>query len=587
MKTMRTIKNFTSLRWSMVILLLIASNLSMKSDVVVNSKGKCGLKDEEGNLIVDYKFDYISPFNSEGLSLVSKGHKFGYINLSGEEILPIKYDYIYPFYDGVAQIQEKKLVGLIDKHANLVLKPTYSTIGKFNNRNITWAIRTVEDSKKKIYIINKSGDKILQPQYSLSFVLSDGSSTSCQNIDMTDKRATYIVDASYIKHIRTYYDLEGNVVFSSKNLNEISKSIFGKKFNSDKSSSSFVDFIIKDDVLLLTLNMKNSSQQGTYTIAYVYYDLKKQRVITNYSFDMSEQLVQHYEQTKQKYRTFNNWAKKNAVGINYLIAHPFNEGYARINISDGVGIEDIMINKEGNVVMKYPECSDYENGLIYIKNQHNQFGILNINQQVVIPAIYDSIRIYENDKYAVLSHGKWGVVNSQNDTIIPLLYNDININNEGVIALKNDTNWSIYYQDTIVYDCPMEVTPYLYGKTVLLQSYGHIQLYDLRKQKLSRLYSGYSAIYPAPSIHGGVCFEVYDKFSNNQKVYGYLNAYTEVVLPIIFDDAEFAYQIYTIYQDLPVQSFTEIDIHRLMLKSSLMTRKYDIDAQIPEEDWGY
>ena len=57
MKTMRTIKNFTSLRWSMVILLLIASNLSMKSDVVVNSKGKCGLKDEEGNLRLNIKIN--------------------------------------------------------------------------------------------------------------------------------------------------------------------------------------------------------------------------------------------------------------------------------------------------------------------------------------------------------------------------------------------------------------------------------------------------------------------------------------------------------------------------------------------------
>ena len=586
MKKNAILKTICLQPWLLLVFLFMTS-MPMVADVVVNKQGKCGYEDEDGNLIVKHNYDYISPFNADGLALVAKNNKFGFINLSGDEILPIKYDYISPFNEGFAQIKAKNRIGLIDQYAKLILKPSYSTIGKFNDRNITWAIRT-PNTKNTIYLINKHGKTILPPKYRLSFVLSDGSFTGCQNIDLTNKKATYIVETSHLKYFRTYYDLDGNIVFEPKTFNNIYKSIFKKTIDLNYCSSTFFDFIVKDDVLLLTLNRKNSPKHNNYTIAYVYYDLKKQCIIANYTFDMDCSLVQNYEQTKISYNTFRDWANDNMVNSAYIEAHPFNEGYARVTNADSSNVQDVIIDKEGHVVTKWAECTDYTNGLMRVKNQDNLFGIINTDQQTIIPVIYDSIQICTNGNYIVLSKGHRGVLNNQNDTIIPICYNDIKMNDAGVFALKSDTNWSILYQDTIVFKCSMEATPHLYGKTILLESYNHIQVYDIRKQQLSKLYSGFSAIYtPTPTHHGGLCFEVYEKIADNHKIYGYVNAHAEVVLPIIFQDESVARKMYSKYVNTPIKHFTEIDTHRLKLESSLISRKYEITTQIPKEDWGY
>ena len=109
MKKNAILKTICLQPWLLLVFLFMTS-MPMVADVVVNKQGKCGYEDEDGNLIVKHNYDYISPFNADGLALVAKNNKFGFINLSGDEILPIKYDYISPFNEGFAQIKAKNRI---------------------------------------------------------------------------------------------------------------------------------------------------------------------------------------------------------------------------------------------------------------------------------------------------------------------------------------------------------------------------------------------------------------------------------------------------------------------------------------------
>ena len=127
----------------------------MAADVLVNNQGKFGYADENGKLVVGYKYSYIGSFDENGLALVMKGSKCGMINRDGVEILPAIYDNITEFDHGVAQIKKGKKVGLIDANARIILKPTYLEIGKFNSQNITWA--TKDKNKINYSVIDITG----------------------------------------------------------------------------------------------------------------------------------------------------------------------------------------------------------------------------------------------------------------------------------------------------------------------------------------------------------------------------------------------------------------------------------------------
>ena len=117
--------------WLILAIVFGLISTPVAADVLVNNHGKYGYADENGKLIVGYKYSYIGSFDENGLALVMKGNKSGLINQDGVEILPATYDKITKFDHGVAQITKGKKVGLIDENANIILKPTYLEIGKY------------------------------------------------------------------------------------------------------------------------------------------------------------------------------------------------------------------------------------------------------------------------------------------------------------------------------------------------------------------------------------------------------------------------------------------------------------------------
>lgn len=92
----------------------VDSSISLEGDyqyLFVNNKGEIALDLSE--------YDSVRPF-SEGLAIVERDGKFGYVDQSGEVVVPIKYSDAYDFKNGLAEIDGDYNYLAIDKEGNPV-----------------------------------------------------------------------------------------------------------------------------------------------------------------------------------------------------------------------------------------------------------------------------------------------------------------------------------------------------------------------------------------------------------------------------------------------------------------------------------
>lgn len=76
--------------------------------------------DNKGEVVLDLsKYDTAKPF-SEGLAVVERKGKFGYINTAGEVVIPIKYDYAGDFLNGQADVETPSDYLVIDKEGQVI-----------------------------------------------------------------------------------------------------------------------------------------------------------------------------------------------------------------------------------------------------------------------------------------------------------------------------------------------------------------------------------------------------------------------------------------------------------------------------------
>ncbi len=66
---------------------------------VVNKDGKWGFIDKTGKVVIPLQYDYASNF-SEGLALVKKDGKSGFVDKTGKAVIPLQYDDSYGFSEG-------------------------------------------------------------------------------------------------------------------------------------------------------------------------------------------------------------------------------------------------------------------------------------------------------------------------------------------------------------------------------------------------------------------------------------------------------------------------------------------------------
>ena len=90
-------------------------------------EGKYGIIDSDGNVIVDFEYDFIFPFE-DGLALVVKGSLMGAIDEFGTIIVPIIYDQIGDFFKGLAEVKIKEKWGVINTSGEIIIPLEYEKV---------------------------------------------------------------------------------------------------------------------------------------------------------------------------------------------------------------------------------------------------------------------------------------------------------------------------------------------------------------------------------------------------------------------------------------------------------------------------
>jgi hypothetical protein len=133
----------------------ISNGLFAVSRETYNSKiVKWAIIDVNGNQITDFEFDHIDNYFVEGLCLVWKDNKKGFINLSGDIVIECKYNDARRFNNGYAQFDR----GFLDKdgkeyHIPFSYGSIYNSEGEF---------ASVKKDNYKWIVINKKCEPIFE-----------------------------------------------------------------------------------------------------------------------------------------------------------------------------------------------------------------------------------------------------------------------------------------------------------------------------------------------------------------------------------------------------------------------------------------
>lgn len=151
----------------------------------IEINNKFGYIDKAGKVMIKPEFDYAKSF-SEGIAVVRIGInpntdliKYGFINKKGEILWPSKnnedeiiegynYDYAESFSDGLALVRKNGKTGYIDKNGDVVIDFKFSDASSFSND-----IAAVVIDGKRGYI-NKRGEFVIKPQYLEAQSFNDG-----------------------------------------------------------------------------------------------------------------------------------------------------------------------------------------------------------------------------------------------------------------------------------------------------------------------------------------------------------------------------------------------------------------------------
>ena len=128
---------------------------------------KWGYIDKMGKYVIPLQFDYAYNF-ADGVALVQKGSKWGGIDNTGKYVIPLQFDYAYNFADGVALVQKGKKWGYIDKTGKYLIPLQFDDAFDFVN-----GMALAKKGTKWGYI-NKTGKYVIPPQFENVDGFADG-----------------------------------------------------------------------------------------------------------------------------------------------------------------------------------------------------------------------------------------------------------------------------------------------------------------------------------------------------------------------------------------------------------------------------
>ena len=353
------------------------------------------------------KYDKVSMFN-EGVAIVQKDGKYGYINKLGEEIIPCKYDKAEEFYNGLAVVGEMVtkdsfIYGCINLDDEMVIPLKYDNIGGFKLNQVTPA-----RFKDKEGAIDVNGIVVIPFEYKLvAHFFEDMALVINENnkVGFMDINGKLVIPFNYSDN-RIEYFSEGLVPVENED---------GKCGFIDKDGREVIPFVY---------DWAKPFHCGYAAVGYDS-NLEMEDGIPSYSFK-------------------NSYINKNGDIVMRPISNgtceDFSEkGYARIHINyEGYG----LIDRRFNVILPFEYSVVYDsfstNELITVMNFEHKHGVFDTNKkEFVIPCEYESMDwAFQEGYISAMKDEKEGFLDKNGNVVIPFCYDSASGFSEGFAVVE-------------------------------------------------------------------------------------------------------------------------------------------------------
>lgn len=565
------------------IVLLQFISLSIHSEIVANKNGKCGYTDENGTLVIPYKYDFIGQFSDKGITRVRKGTKQGLVNIQGQEVLPCIYDLIDSFdNNGLAIITLGSKKGLVSDEGALILKATYSNIGKFNSLGYTWV--SIEGKKNLYGVIKKDGTVVIPCKNMMLATYIDGENkdplltptdnvNACvinDNLDTLSGTIPYFVVSAKSTTFSTYdvYNLSGELILS------ILKDVMPVPTEEKVTKIGTISYgTPKEGVIGCSQYFK---QGNKYLYVTGFYDLEKSAYVSTFITEISSKA---YNNTKKgNYTLWNEEVNQNSVTLHTGFA----ENHATICKRENGITKVCIINKTGEIVSVHDNSSHYKDGYCVVFDKNLGGGLIDINGNFAIPYKYSAVMpTIKNERWIVKSE-KWGVVDLNDSIIVPMEYDTI-ITQYNTSIVAKDNKWGMYLDTTVAVPCIFDhiASPHSANPNYIMIFTEKWHIYNLLNNTITESHGFDDIVMWDDEIILG-----YD-VAGNDTLYSITNIDGIDIIPYGLTDMKQVTIAYDMLKDIKPGELTEALKRKVLLYLTRGTRRYSIDAIVPTEDWDY
>lgn len=340
---------------------------------------KIGFINEDGEIVIEPKFDEASHFNN-GLAAVNINGFWGYVGPYGEMEIPAVYLGTWTFYNDLGRVQSasNRLFGYINEEGDTVVPIQYSDARDFQG--------DLAAVKKDNYwgVIDRKGNEVISPQYDDVEVLSNDyiSFKEKNNWGLYHLEEKMVIPPLYLR----IFSLKGDVLRVQNSVGRFlfvdldNRSIFNKHFfQADDPQNGYYSvcdsarhcYLLDKEGKQITEVYENihPGNEGTFIAKkggkWGVLD-SEGKAVTPFTYD----LIYNFEQGYAPYLKNSLWGYLSADGREmtspqFGLAWPFQNGKARVLTREGT----VVLNENFEVIIsaEVGEIRDFNDGLAAFK----------------------------------------------------------------------------------------------------------------------------------------------------------------------------------------------------------------------------
>ncbi|HPO50343.1 MAG TPA: WG repeat-containing protein, partial [Spirochaetota bacterium] len=320
------------------------------------------------------KLNYDDIYNfSEGIALVRKNSKYGYIDKNGKVIVNPVYEDGTNFNSNVAFVKEDNLWGMINKTGNFIIKPYYDWV--WGSQNDYYAVK-----KNNYYgIVNKNGKVVVEIKYDWVEIIKEKNNAI---LSLEGKKGC--VD---LKNGKTLINFDYEDILY---INEAER------------------FIIKKDALYYICDEDGKTLGNRYDNIYNDYYFSDYFYFTkNYNYgiiDKNDELILK----EDKYAFLKVISKDKKL----IAVRKFDEDYCRIIDFSGKEI----------AFTRYSSIDKFINGF-FRSEKNGKYGLIDDNYNEVLPTVYENIlKLEKSGCYRISKNKLYGIADDKGKIIVEPKY---------------------------------------------------------------------------------------------------------------------------------------------------------------------